>query len=1080
MKKFGFKKFLLTSTTIVAIGLLSSSALALSVRTSDVADGQAGGGAGTFEDILGTSAIGAGTAGTFSNIQIRHDSTTTTLAIDEDLSSSDGDALIFIDINDAARTSISGANLTTSASAAGGIIDINAGFDANIGGTGILLSSGSITTNAANDLAINLDDSGAATTQVVLTSTAFNIAQGNIHLGEADELFVNGDGTHNVNGNILSTGNGNTITINLSNASDTFTFGGTVDGIETFTITSGNTTLGDAYTNGTDIDIAANGSLISAGAGLNLSNDIDVDGGDFVSGGNVNANEIHIFNNGIADLRDDTINADVLLEDSRLAFNAGTVFGGDVTIGGNGPNTVFNNGSDLTQTGANSSLTITNSGGGAGTFLYGFDGGAGANNELIISGNRNFNLNGITIQNYETVTFSSSVITTFNGVDFSGAEDIDVTGSGTLIIDDADDTFTVDNEIDIDNGGLDITGQTVTVTAVSGIDLNDGTLTTGGTAVLVSNLDVNTSTGSAASLSGDVVFGAGDQTATFSGDAGGSATFTNNFDGGAGAGDEIVFGNTGGTLSASGAISNFETVTVNGSGNVRLGVISDNPNTDLGANATVTFAEDVALGDLIANNSTTAFITAIDGTNDINTVTATGTVTNVGGGTITVNIADETAITTGDSYTIISNPGGGNLAGAFDLADSSRGLFLSFSEDTTTADVYAIEATVSSEDVYTQASGVDGKTTNLTNVTNAVLNPGAGANSDVTNIRTTLLTANTAAEAEAIVETVTPTLDQSFLIGGYTTNQETAQIIDARLGALRQGLSSGDQLKGMSFWTQAFGQYADQDQREGIAGYEADTFGAAFGADTDRFHENLRVGASISYGKTDVDSDNANETETDIDSYQATLYGEYNLANNVFVAGSASYTYNDINQTRRNVGGGASIATADYDSDQYGLSAAIGQDIMVDRPEFKRAFIFTPQLTADYVYVDVESYDETGAGGIGLRNVTSEALENLDVGVSFDAQWQYLADNGGFIKPSVSAGYSYAFINDEIETTAEFAGGSASFQTEGFEPGRHTVNLGIAVQYDAPNNWTFTSAYDFETKADYQAHSGLIRANYQF
>ena len=195
---------------------------------------------------------------------------------------------------------------------------------------------------------------------------------------------------------------------------------------------------------------------------------------------------------------------------------------------------------------------------------------------------------------------------------------------------------------------------------------------------------------------------------------------------------------------------------------------------------------------------------------------------------------------------------------------------------------------------------------------------------------------------------------------------------------------------------------------------------------------------------------------------------------------NASYAYNDIDQTRYNVGISNDTATAEFESQQFGVGATIGRDIEVINRSSNSTLVVTPQLNANFVHVDVDDYTETGAGGLSLQNVDTEDFQALDLGVSVNAQWEIQRSEGDSVLPAVHAGYSYDVINDNVESTASFTGGGASFKTEGFEPDEHSFNVGGGLTYLSTESWEFKAEYDFEYKEDYHAHSGLARATYKF
>ena len=897
---------------------------------------------------------------------------------------------------------------------------IEGGSEFNISGQTI--SGGSIGidlnngTLRTNSSAV-LDTDLSVNTQTGTTTTIL----GDVTFADATDQTLtfdgNGGGTTSF-ANALDGGTG-TDNLDLATSGGTLTLSGDISGFETITSSgAGTSQLTGALTGIDDIDVTAAGVLA-----------ID-DSDDTFSV----TNNIDVTNGGVIDITGQTVTAtsiNISNNSSQAIFDGATVNsnldfdGGTLSIDGT---TVFNGNIDFDTSGT---LAM-----GSGTVTQGT-----GDNSMTFSGDGSGTVSAVLDENYDGGAGTDTFNFSHSGGSFnltgnvSNYEDINFDGGATTTV------------------SGNITGATtVDVSGNSTFVYTTGTL--GATTVRIdggSTFTYNSATALTANIS-NVDAG---ETEVVNLNAAGDYTGST-IDLGAGGTDQLY---------------------INANGGVTLGAVNNIEQTVFGANANVTLTQDLNLGNLQHDSTGQMFNTTVDVNGDAHELTLTGIIPN-GDTTVNVTFTDLAALHGGDQITLITMNGAGTtLSGTFDFSTAATSQFFTLEEDTTTNDIFALNV-VKRTEIYQDDDVVEGNEDNLDAVTDVIVDYDSN-DADMLNLRQTLLATTTASAAEDIVETVTPTLDQGFLIGGLTTNQETIQIIDGRLAGLRTGSSSGDRLKGMEFWTQAFGQYAEQDEREKIKGYDSDTFGAAFGADTNRFHKNLRVGAAFSYGKTDVDSDGANQTATDIDSYQATIYGEYSLEKNYFVTGNVSYTYNDIDQVRYNVGG-ANTASANYSSDQYGIAASFGRDILIDKPRFKRAFVLTPQLNAAYTYVDVESYDEVGAGGLSLSNVSNEALEHLDLGVSVDAEWTFVHDNGGFIKPSLNAGYSYAFVNDNVATTAEFSGGGASFETEGFEPGRNTINLGAGVSYDAPNNWTFTSAYDFESKSDYEAHSGLVKANYKF
>ena len=341
-------------------------------------------------------------------------------------------------------------------------------------------------------------------------------------------------------------------------------------------------------------------------------------------------------------------------------------------------------------------------------------------------------------------------------------------------------------------------------------------------------------------------------------------------------------------------------------------------------------------------------------------------------------------------------------------------------------------------------------------------------------------TGRTSAQIVNDLESIAPTVDGSATQAVSGAIGNSAGVVSTRLASLRtgsgvSGMAAGDLSQGLKVWGQAFGASGEQDRRGGVDGYDFDTYGMAVGVDTQGIAENLTMGLAFSYANTDADSDNANSTETEVDTYLFTLYGDYNFGEGIYAAGQLGYGWSDIERNRFNVGGVAGrTANGDFDADQILARLEVGRDYMMDN-----GLIITPNVLANYASVDSDSFTETGAGAFNLTEDTDRnSVFEMGVGVKFSGQIQQ--PNGDYLKPELSLGYRYDFLEDEVDTTSNFAGGGASFQTEGAKPEQNRFNIGAGLTYLSTTNWEFQAQYNFDTREDYSAHSGYLRAAYKF
>ena len=359
---------------------------------------------------------------------------------------------------------------------------------------------------------------------------------------------------------------------------------------------------------------------------------------------------------------------------------------------------------------------------------------------------------------------------------------------------------------------------------------------------------------------------------------------------------------------------------------------------------------------------------------------------------------------------------------------------------------------------------------------------GTSANTQLALVQQNLAAASTQDAVNEVLESTLPTVDNGVAVAIVGASNTSVNMIGTRLAEVRDdkvgsGMFAGNGMYGTQMWGQFFGSSADQDDREGIAGYDATTYGLAVGIDTADRLDGVTFGIAGSYASTDIDSDNANKTETEVDSWQVTAYGDYDLSKTAFLNAMVGYAYNDIESKRSNVGGVSGLtATGDNDGNQYIARVEVGNDYYMNE---MNGMILTPTALVNYIHVTQDDYTETGAGGANLE-VDPDDINILELGLGVEASWKKEMSNGGLFEPAVHIGYRYDVIGDEAGATSSFTGGGAAFNTDGFDPAESTFNAGFGATMYNTNNWEFTGGYDFEYKSDYTAHSGLVKAKYKF
>lgn len=355
-------------------------------------------------------------------------------------------------------------------------------------------------------------------------------------------------------------------------------------------------------------------------------------------------------------------------------------------------------------------------------------------------------------------------------------------------------------------------------------------------------------------------------------------------------------------------------------------------------------------------------------------------------------------------------------------------------------------------------------------------------NPALNNVQSAIAAAPSAAAVNNILGTLTPTVDGGSQMVALDVGTQVEGITETRMAALRAddgttGVAAGAGANGTSMWVQGYGQNATQDERDSVDGYNATTWGGAAGVDSEEIINNGILGFALNYGHAAVDSKNLNATTTDVDNYGFTLYDTVGLQYQMFVDTQLGYAYNKITSVRHNVGGlGVADADGSTHSDQYNAKALLGQDYDMDYD-----MVITPDVSAAYTRLNTQGYTETGPGSD--LTVASNSQNNLDLGLGAEIAWKLKNPDGSLIKPVLHAGYSYAVVDDRIDTTANFVDAGAinpSFVTEGPMPSRNIFDVGAGITYMTTANWDLSANYNYEYRTDYTSNTGTLRMTAHF
>lgn len=961
------------------------------------------------------------------------------------------------------------------------------------------------------DLAVTVGSATLGTGNFVVQATE-NTASAN---GDATSVTVTG--AISTSGNVTVTGGTNAN--NSSDAGDnaTLTVGGNITAAG-IAVTDGADGAATLVLNGTSAQTVA--GVVSGDGDLTISN-THASGVTF-SGDNTNTGTWTVNNDGndqaitisgdnaAAIALGDNSGADTIaatFSGTSLAISGGITGGAAETV-----NVTFAGGDTITLSGAATSGVDT----------------ATVSGSTTVTTNQNFTATNIVVGSGSTFATTANTVTgaianagtvTMGGGDITG----NITGAGTLSAT-ADGTLTgsVANAVTIaDNVTLTVDGTTGNETISGMVTINDSGVDDG----LAIDDQGNTIT-----VSGAVKTGTDGQGLVSIADSAGTVAFTGNVGTSSAAlGALTVAGGTGNTVTTTGnlyvdaiTLNDADTLQFLGDGTAQAvsGTITDGILAvgDATTDTTVTFSgalsslasitvNDDATAIFAADATTTGALSADAATLQVNAGKTLTAATQTDADVTTWNIGVDKTSGTQTNGTVVLSGDAVNLAvdtvhfqveagsqplttGASVLDDVFQGNAAATIAGATVTDNsylydFALVADTNNVDVtVSQANSINSTAVNTANanVGNVLVTTLASStNTQINQIQGNIAAASSADAVNEVLEAAHATVDGGHVIAGMTVSGQSLGIASQRLASLRDGsaetgMAAGNHSQGLKAWGQVFGQTASQDRRDGIDGYDSDTYGVAVGLDSANVIENGIVGLAFSYGNTNIDSDNANATDTDVDSYQLTLYGDYSLDENTYLNGMVAYGWHSVDTTRHNVGGVSGLtANGDFDADQFVIQAEMGRDY-----QYGENTTLTPNVLANYTFYSADDYTETGAGGANLA-VNNEDLSVFELGLGLDASWLFENVDGSYVEPEIRVGARYDLIGDEVETTSSFTGApGTSFKTQGFDPAQATFNIGAGVKYYSTDNWELTANYDFEVKQDYDSHAGFLRAAYKF
>ena len=285
---------------------------------------------------------------------------------------------------------------------------------------------------------------------------------------------------------------------------------------------------------------------------------------------------------------------------------------------------------------------------------------------------------------------------------------------------------------------------------------------------------------------------------------------------------------------------------------------------------------------------------------------------------------------------------------------------------------------------------------------------------------------------------------------------------------------SDDQRVG--WWLNGFGYFDKQDAQRSFVGYRAKTGGAMGGVDA-AIGPDTHFGLGFGYAKSGIRA-RGEGSRADVDTLQMTAYVGHEPGP-WFVNGALSVGVNYYSSLRRIAFTGIDRkARADFSGDSYTGVANTGVHL------YAGGLTITPSASIEAMRVNVNGYDESGAGDLSLR-VHSRKYDFVESGLGLKLAKSFVVAGGTF-EPEVHGRWLHELSNPDLSQTAFFpTAGSSPLTTPGLSSAKNTYNAGGALNFfsasGAASSWAVGAGYDFYgTRGGYSAHQATMKITGRF
>ncbi|WP_197491391.1 autotransporter domain-containing protein [Methylomonas methanica] len=308
---------------------------------------------------------------------------------------------------------------------------------------------------------------------------------------------------------------------------------------------------------------------------------------------------------------------------------------------------------------------------------------------------------------------------------------------------------------------------------------------------------------------------------------------------------------------------------------------------------------------------------------------------------------------------------------------------------------------------------------------------------------------------------------QSSSLLGYSTiniNGETIPVGKALMTALgpARGGAAGDDPNDQLFRDSPLGFFlkgqfnvGEKANTSSERGFKADRKAVTFGMDYSIMDE-LVLGAAFGYGSTDTNY-NLNSGSMSADAFEFSSYGSYFLPQSFYIDWIMSYALHSFDINRRiQYTGFDNTATSAVNGDQYGFSLGFGKDFAL------QSFVINPYVRLDYSKTKVDSYQESGGGGLAME-FAGQSIDSATSTIGGQAS-NAISTSWGVLSPGVRFEWVHQYLDESRLIQARFsqaAAGAGTFAVKTDTPDRDYFNIGTSLALSLPEGRAGFLRYEY-------------------